>query len=143
MSEDFYQSRAWLDLRYRVLRASGGACQCCGHRGSPDNPLQVDHIKPRSKFPKLELVQSNLQVLCRACNMGKGARDSTDWRTSPSQELSILAALEPAKRFRLQQLGWLKAHGETAQVRSEAQREYRKLWRQIEADWIATKEAAQ
>lgn len=76
----FYDKREWLELRYRALQIHGGHCQCCGNGPSPGNPLQVDHIKPRSKFPELELDLHNLQVLCKSCNMGKGAWDQTDWR---------------------------------------------------------------
>lgn len=143
MSDAFFESRPWLELRYRVLKSSKGCCSCCGTRGDAGNPLQVDHIRPRSKYPDLALRADNCQVLCRNCNMGKSNKDSTDWRFEPSRELAILNTLDPAKRFRLQQLGWLKAHGETSQVRAEAQREYRKLWRQIEAEWIASRQAAQ
>ena len=42
--------------------------------------LNVDHIKPRKKYPKLALDVDNLQVLCNECNHGKGNRDDTDWR---------------------------------------------------------------
>lgn len=76
----FYDKREWLELRYRALQIHGGHCQCCGNGPSPGNPLQVDHIKPRSKFPELELDLHNLQVLCKSCNMGKGVWDQTDWR---------------------------------------------------------------
>ena len=34
--------------------------------------IHVDHIKPRSKYPKLALDQSNLQPLCETCNLKKG-----------------------------------------------------------------------
>ena len=78
--DPFYVSEAWLRLRYEALRRNGGHCECCGVRPSPGLSLHVDHIKPRSKFPGLELERSNLQVLCSDCNIGKGARDSTDWR---------------------------------------------------------------
>lgn len=76
---DFYESRAWKELRYETIRKHGGRCQACGVSGK-DRPLQVDHIKPRSKFPKLELDPDNLQVLCRDCNLGKSNLDDTDWR---------------------------------------------------------------
>jgi hypothetical protein len=78
----FYESDEWLDLRYRALKMHGGCCQCCGNRPSEGNPLHVDHIKPRSKYPYLELELSNLQVLCKACNFGKRAWDETDWRNA-------------------------------------------------------------
>jgi len=80
---EFYDSEAWRQVRYRVLQLHGAFCQCCGSRGSNRNPVQVDHIKPRSKHPSLELDINNLQVLCRDCNLGKSAWDETDWRTSP------------------------------------------------------------
>jgi len=78
--ESFYKSEAWLSVRYRALVMWGGHCQCCGARAAPDNPLHVDHIKPRSKFPELALDIDNLQVLCEDCNIGKGTGDKTDWR---------------------------------------------------------------
>lgn len=142
-SADFYDSREWQELRYRALKKNNGACQCCGHRGDSTNPLQVDHIRPRSVYPGLALEISNLQVLCRTCNMGKGNKDITDWRHAPSHELSILNEIEPQKRFRLQQLGWLKLNGESKQMRTEAAKEYRTLWRQVEAEWIASRKAAE
>lgn len=79
MSVTFYDSRAWLELRYEVIRKSDGRCSCCGVKPTKDNPIHVDHVKPRSKFPELALVESNLQVLCRACNLGKSNVDDTRW----------------------------------------------------------------
>lgn len=76
----FYLSDQWISLRYRILSKRGNMCECCGHSWTVGNPLQVDHIKPRSKYPKLALEESNLQVLCRECNIGKSNVDETDWR---------------------------------------------------------------
>ncbi len=45
--------------------------------------MNVDLIKPRSKFPELALTLDNLQILCAACNHGKGNWDQTDWRPEP------------------------------------------------------------
>lgn len=82
----FYESDEWRELRYRALRRGGGCCQCCGARATKDNPLHVDHIKPRSKYPRLALELSNLQILCKDCNLGKRAWDETDWRTALSNK---------------------------------------------------------
>lgn len=79
----FYESDQWRAIRYQALRLHGGCCQCCGRRPNGNNPLHVDHIKPRSKHPELELQLSNLQVLCADCNLGKSNRDQTDWREYP------------------------------------------------------------
>jgi len=77
---EFYDSTAWQTARYQALCRSNGRCELCGTSKSEGSIIQVDHVKPRSKFPELELEQSNLQVLCKPCNMGKSNRDDTDWR---------------------------------------------------------------
>ncbi|MGE0435338.1 MAG: HNH endonuclease [Reyranellaceae bacterium] len=79
LGDGFYASPRWLKLRYDTLRHYGPRCQCCGAVG-PGAIIQVDHILPRRDYPELALDPGNLQVLCRACNLGKGADDTTDWR---------------------------------------------------------------
>jgi 5-methylcytosine-specific restriction endonuclease McrA len=74
---DFYNSGAWKEVRYQALLMSRGVCMACKN---DRRKLHVDHIKPRSKYPELELNLDNLQVLCDLCNVGKGAWDKTDWR---------------------------------------------------------------
>lgn len=78
--DPFFKSRAWLELRYSVLKRSRGRCEACGARPSDVNPLHVDHIQPRSTHKHLELAEGNLQVLCANCNLGKSNIDDTDWR---------------------------------------------------------------
>jgi 5-methylcytosine-specific restriction endonuclease McrA len=76
----FLNSWEWKQVRYRVLKASNGMCQCCGRSPADGAQLQVDHIKPRKTHPELALDVKNLQVLCAWCNQGKGSWDDTDWR---------------------------------------------------------------
>lgn len=81
---DFYRSRQWRSLRAEALHIWGNApCACCNE---PFNGRvkHVDHIKPRSKYPELELKLSNLQVMCEDCNVGKSNHFEIDWRT-PAQ----------------------------------------------------------
>jgi len=80
--QDFYISREWRSLRYEALRNSDGCCQCCGVKAGKGIVLHVDHIKPRSKYPDLELSLDNLQVLCEDCNLGKSNKWDDDWRTA-------------------------------------------------------------
>lgn len=82
--DKFYASWDWKKARYEALRIHGHRCQCCGWRpGDTDRGfLVVDHIKPRSKFPKLELDVGNMQVLCNDCNMGKSNVWEDDFRKS-------------------------------------------------------------
>lgn len=77
----FYESREWKELRYSVIsrhvRERGRICLLCS---ATNVQLHVDHIIPRSKDRSRELDETNLQVLCRDCNLGKGNHDSTDFR---------------------------------------------------------------
>ncbi len=77
MGKDFYKTREWREVRYKALVKFGKKCQACGESGGF---IHVDHIKPRSRFPALDLHIENLQALCEACNIGKSNTDTTDWR---------------------------------------------------------------
>jgi len=79
-SREFLLTYAWRKLRMEVLIARGRRCECCGARPDDGVRIHVDHIKPRRLYPELAMVRSNLQILCEACNHGKGNWDETDWR---------------------------------------------------------------
>ncbi|RYZ77144.1 MAG: HNH endonuclease [Proteobacteria bacterium] len=49
---------------------------------SAQGSMHVDHIKPRSKYPHLELEFSNIQVLCPPCNFGKSNKYEDDFRSA-------------------------------------------------------------
>lgn len=77
----FYLSREWRDLRYRVFKKYGFDCMACGRNKKNHGVIiHIDHIKPRSKHPELELNFDNLQVLCEDCNLGKGNKYEDDFR---------------------------------------------------------------
>jgi predicted restriction endonuclease len=80
ISAEFCRTREWAKLRQSILIKYGARCQCCGASRETGAVMHVDHIKPRSKYPALELVADNLQVLCELCNIGKSNIDETDWR---------------------------------------------------------------
>lgn len=79
-SGGFYETELWRELRYRVMRRDKAQCAACGATPADGVIMHVDHIKPRSKFPELELDLDNLQILCEACNLGKSNTDEIDWR---------------------------------------------------------------
>jgi hypothetical protein len=78
--DDFLRTYEWRRLRMQALTKYGARCQCCGATPATGAIMNVDHIKPRRLFPELALDLENLQVLCDACNHGKGNWDMTDWR---------------------------------------------------------------
>jgi 5-methylcytosine-specific restriction endonuclease McrA len=80
--QEFLDSFEWRRLRMQALKKHGARCQCCGATPADGAKMNVDHIKPRRFFPELALSLDNLQVLCDACNHGKGNWDMTDWRST-------------------------------------------------------------
>lgn len=92
-SNEFYQSHRWKTVRYKAIvlnmkkykklskgEIKYGMCVSCHHAFSRTDSKHGDHIKPRSKYPELALILSNIQILCAICNPGKGAHDETNWR---------------------------------------------------------------
>lgn len=55
--------------------------------------MNVDHIRPRSRFPELALTESNLQVLCETCNHGKGNWSERDWRPAHTHKPGLASIL--------------------------------------------------
>ena len=76
----FYQSKEWLELRARASEYYKGKCAMCGISAKQGAIIQCDHIKPKYRYPELALEFSNLQLLCRDCNVGKSDLFITDWR---------------------------------------------------------------
>lgn len=79
-TDAFYKTRAWKNLSYATKRRYGARCMLCRSEGGPDNPIVTDHIKSLRHYWHLRLDPANMQVLCTECNLGKGSRDSTDYR---------------------------------------------------------------
>lgn len=61
-----------LGLRFQVLERDDGKCRLCGRSPNEGATLHVDHVTPFSLGGLTVL--NNLQILCEACNLGKGNR---------------------------------------------------------------------
>ncbi len=64
-------------IKYEVLKRAKNRCELCGIESSK-KALEVDHIHPRSRGGKDELL--NYQALCYSCNASKGNKDNQDFR---------------------------------------------------------------
>jgi len=64
-------------VRFAVLDRAKTKCESCGI-DNKQRALEVDHIKPRSKKGKDELI--NYQALCYVCNTGKSNKSETNFR---------------------------------------------------------------
>lgn len=76
--KEFIDSGAIPDIKNRGARF--WICAGCGKTIYQSRHAHVDHIKPKSKYPHLRYLISNLQILCSRCNMHKGAYDGDDWK---------------------------------------------------------------
>jgi hypothetical protein len=70
----FYASPEWRLLRKQIIDSHKDICRICGKKITEKNDITIDHILPRSKFPKDALEINNMQILCRSCNSSKGNR---------------------------------------------------------------------
>ena len=68
MAKAEISTRRWRKLRERILARDGNTCQICQ---STEN-LQIDHIISRVDGGQNN--ESNLQVLCKLCNLKKGKK---------------------------------------------------------------------
>lgn len=84
--DDFYYTDKWYELRKKIFKAYGRMCMRCK---KTKKVMNIDHIKPRSKYKYLELEPSNMQVLCPKCNKAKSNKHCNDYRT-PEQRLVFL-----------------------------------------------------
>lgn len=81
---DFWKTEAWAKARWIAFERAKGRCSVCGKSAADGVRMNVDHIKPRMKYPHLALDQRNLAVLCGQCNWGKGHRDRWNYKESRS-----------------------------------------------------------
>lgn len=72
--------------RFEVLKRDNFRCQYCGKTGK-DVTLEVDHIKPRSKWWTDNM--ENLITCCRECNMGKWNIGIDEISTSKIKETDL------------------------------------------------------
>lgn len=71
----------WRKLRKDILQRDNFECQRCLIKYGIHNyhNLQVDHIKPRIKYPELAYDKNNLITLCATCNNSKGTNEELDF----------------------------------------------------------------
>lgn len=81
IEDSFYNTPAWRTLRKIKLIEYNGACQRCLVKYGIINTKNPEghHLKPRSKYPELELEPDNIVILCKTCNLQLGDSGITDW----------------------------------------------------------------
>lgn len=67
----------WQELTEWVFDRDGYACVYCG---AADKPLHCDHVIPLSRGGPSSI--DNLATACAGCNISKGARTPSEWRSA-------------------------------------------------------------
>ena len=70
MALDKLNSRRYREQRERVFMRDGRSCQLCG---TDEGEMHIDHIISRKSGGDHSL--DNLRVLCKSCNLRKGAKE--------------------------------------------------------------------
>ena len=74
---------SWDKLASSVVKRSG-RCAACGSKSK----LEVHHKKPFHLYPELEMIETNLMVLCRVCHYLFG--HFCDWKAwNPHVDLDV------------------------------------------------------
>lgn len=78
---DFYKHWSWRRVRnlFVAEQESKGSLSCVACGKYPGHKPHVDHIRPKSLYPELRYLKSNLQILCAKCNVHKSNYDGDDW----------------------------------------------------------------
>jgi 5-methylcytosine-specific restriction protein A len=82
MTDPFYRTPEWRDIRYKAILRDKYICQHCGvkcigkKRGGPSP--EVDHIVPVKKDASKRLDLGNLRTLCHSCHNKVTAADKAD-----------------------------------------------------------------
>lgn len=83
--DNFYSSPVWRKLRLQIIVRDFKCCRRCAAMKnnlitiSDTEDLEVHHIKPRSKYPELELEPTNLVTICKVCNLQLGTKTTLDF----------------------------------------------------------------
>ncbi len=91
----YQQGTLWgYQVREYLLEKWG---RCCAYCNSSGVPLQIDHIKPKSKGGSDRI--SNLTLACERCNLAKGNKPVEDFLKKDSARLRKIRsmALQPLK----------------------------------------------
>jgi 5-methylcytosine-specific restriction endonuclease McrA len=90
-------SRKYKEVRLKVLARDGYVCSYCGHEGSKENGLTIDHIVPVSKAPELAIDEFNMRIACKSCNSRKGKKSEGVFLESMRTPLDFPVYISPSR----------------------------------------------
>ena len=83
-------------LKRKLMRRQNNTCAYCGHRRISSS-MEIDHITPVVRGGSND--ESNLQVICRPCNMRKGIQTDEEFRTRYARLVPQRRLTPPGRRI--------------------------------------------
>ena len=83
-------------LKRKLMRRQNNTCAYCGHRRISSS-MEIDHITPVVRGASND--ESNLQVICRPCNMRKGIQTDEEFRTRYARLVPQRRLTPPGRRI--------------------------------------------
>lgn len=67
---EYLQSDKWRAIAKARMDIDKYTCQCCGSRGTAQNPLEVHHISYTHLYNEQTRIYEDLVTLCHSCHKG-------------------------------------------------------------------------
>ena len=64
----YLQSDKWKAIAAQRLQIDNFQCNCCGSRGTPQNPLEVHHLTYKHLYHEESRIYEDLVTLCHICH---------------------------------------------------------------------------
>lgn len=95
--DQFYHSKAWIQLREYIRIRDNGLCQQCLKEKRITVGTIADHIIPIELDWAKRLDEDNIQLLCQPCHNTKTAEDRTS--KQPKSKVKIIKARANTEYF--------------------------------------------
>ena len=92
MALDKINTRRYRGQRERVFARDGRVCRICG---TDEGEMHIDHVIPRKYGGTHDL--ENLRVLCKSCNLRKGALNDGVFLGRMATPIALSACIYPMK----------------------------------------------
>lgn len=67
---EYLKSDKWREIAHKRYLIDKGVCQCCGTRGTANNPIECHHLSYNHLYHEESRIYEDLVSLCRVCHKG-------------------------------------------------------------------------
>ena len=78
---EYLNSKKWHEIASKRMSIDNLTCQCCGSRGTANNPLEVHHLSYKNLYHEENRIYEDLVTLCHSCH--KGTHSTMNRITAP------------------------------------------------------------